>query len=112
MRQKYKPYTGRQGDIILLDFMPNAGSEIGKRRPAVIVSNDDFNQHCTVRMVCPITSTVNQFPLHVVLDQGSVLCEQMKSLDVGRRNVQFLETIPQDLLDEIIDILLGSLEKV
>lgn len=79
-------YLGQQGDIVVMDFMPSAGSEITKGRPAVIVSNDTYNRYCRTRIVCPITRTIHDFPLHVTLDertetQGAILCEQVKSLD-------------------------------
>ena len=109
-------YLGHQGDIVLLDFMPSAGTEITKRRPAVIVSNNTYNAYCRTRIVCPITSTIKKFPLHVILDertktQGAILCEQVKSLDAQSRNIKFLEKIPEDILDEILDILQGSIER-
>lgn len=46
-----KRNLGKYGDIVLLDFDPSAGTEIQKRRPAVIVSNDTYNEFCTTRMV-------------------------------------------------------------
>ncbi len=106
---------GMYGDIILLDFDPSAGTEIQKRRPAVIVSNDIYNRYCQTRIVCPITHTEREFPLHVRLDkrtktQGTVKCEQVKSLDVRIRGIQVLEHMPDDLMQEISDILIGCIE--
>lgn len=108
-------YQGRYGDIILLDFDPSSGTEIRKRRPAVIVSNDTFNAWCRTRIVCPITSTERAFPLHVQLDdatvtQGAVKCEQVKALDVQARHMHFLERMPEEKMQEITDILLGCIE--
>lgn len=109
-------YLGQQGDIVLMDFMPSAGTEINKRRPAVIVSNNTYNTYCRTRIVCPITSTINNFPLHVMLDkrtetQGAILCEQVKSLDVQSRHIKFLEKVPEDILEDVLDILQGSFER-
>lgn len=111
-----QPYLGQQGDIVLMDFMPSTGTEINKRRPAVIVSNDVYNTYCRARIVCPIRSTINDFPLHVVLDertetQGEILCEQLKALDVESRHIKFLEKLPDDLLEEVLDIVQGSIER-
>lgn len=44
-------------DIILLDFNPQSGHEIQKKRPALVLSNDAFNRMTGLAMVCPITST-------------------------------------------------------
>ena len=52
-------------DIILLDFNPQSGHEIQKKRPALVLSNDAFNRMTGLAMVCPITSTQRDFPLQV-----------------------------------------------
>ena len=67
-------------------FNPQSGHEIQKKRPALVLSNDAFNRMTGLAMVCPITSTQQDFPLHVALDDrtsvhGDILCEQLKSLD-------------------------------
>lgn len=108
-----KKYRARQGDIIYLSFDPQSGHEQAGRRPAVVVSNDKFNCMTGLCIVCPITSqTKTPFPLHVKLDgrtktHGTVLCEQVKSLDVEARNCDFVETLPEDLLFEVVDIVVG-----
>lgn len=69
------------GDIIVINFNPQSGMEIQKQRPALVVSNSSFNQKTGLVMVCSITSTQRDFPLHVVLDQRTkthvkeILCE-------------------------------------
>ena len=50
-------YIPNQGDIIVLDFDPQAGFEQKGRRPALVVSNNKYNKHCKMAMVCPITNT-------------------------------------------------------
>ena len=80
-------YTAKQGDIVLLDFTQQSGHEQAGRGPALVVSNDFFNNVTNMALVCPITNTVRFFPLHVALDErtlttGSILCEQVKSLDL------------------------------
>ncbi len=101
----------KQGDIILVDFSPTIGSEQRGRRPAVVVSNNDF-QRVTKKfaIVVPITSTRrNKYPLHVGLDnrtntQGDIMCEQIKMIDTEARNVQVIESIPNDILEKILNL--------
>lgn len=105
----------KQGDIIKLNFTPQAGHEQAGYRPAVVVSNNFFNQKTNMAIVCPITNTNNPFPLHVRLDErtkttGTILCEQVKSLDINQRAYSFVEKLPDDLLQEILDIILSEIE--
>ena len=104
------------GDIILIDFNPQSGIEIQKRRPAIVVSNDAFNKLTGLVMVCPITSTHHSYPLHVVLDNrinihGDIVCEQVKTLDYKARNWHFIEVAPEDIFDKVIfnlDAIIGK----
>ncbi len=66
-------------------------------------------------MVCPITKTNRSFPLHVVLDDrttttGVVMCEQVKTLDISARSAAFKEKSPQDVIEEVVDIIYGFIE--
>jgi len=108
----YKP---EQGDIITLEFDPQAGHEQKGKRPALVVSNDTFNSFVKIAIVCPITNTNRGFPLHVPLDErtvtkGVIMCEQAKSLDILARNTVFKEKAPADILQEAVDILIGFFE--
>jgi len=100
----------RQGDIILLDFNPQMGFEQRGRRPAVVVSNNSFNQLSSLALVCPISNVSSDFPLHVQLDEqtnttGSILCQHIKSLGLSVRNASFVEKLPAALLEEVINII-------
>jgi mRNA interferase MazF len=108
-------YLPEQGDIILLEFDPQAGHEQKGRRPAIVVSNNIFNKFTKIAIVCPITNTDRGFPLHVPLDErtntiGVIMCEQVKSLDISARNALLLEKAPKDIVAEIIDIITGFVE--
>jgi mRNA interferase MazF len=61
-------YQPKQGDIIVIDFDPQAGHEQKGRRPCLVVSNNQFYMRTKLAMVCPITNTVSGFPMHILLD--------------------------------------------
>ena len=108
-------YLPEQGDIVLLEFDPQAGHEQKGRRPAFVASNNTFNQFTKMAIVCPITNTYRDFPLHVPLDErtkttGVIMCEQAKSLDISARKAVFLEKAPKDIIKEVVDILIVSVE--
>lgn len=108
-------YVPQQGDIAFLDFNPQTGHEQEGRRPAFVVSNSTFHRLTNLAIVCPITGTDRGFPLHVPLDhrtgtKGVIMCEQAKSLDLSARNAVFAENAPPDIIAEVVDILIGSVE--
>ncbi len=104
-----------QGDIIIINLDPRSGHEQASKRPALVVSNDTFNSRCNIVLACPITSTVNGFPLHVILDdrtktQGSVLCEHIRSVEIEARCYRVVERLPSDLLSNVIDVINAEIE--
>lgn len=46
----------RRGDVLVVDLEPTRGSETGKTRPAVVVTNDRYNARVPVIQVVPLTS--------------------------------------------------------
>jgi len=110
-----KNYLPEQGDIVLLNFNPQAGHEQQGRRPAYIASNSDYNRITNLAIVCPITNTDRDFPLHVPLGEqtkttGVIMCEQVKALDLKARGTSFIEKAPRQICEEVFDILYGSIE--
>ena len=108
-------YIPQQGDIIYMDFNPQAGHEQRGRRPALVVSNFTYNRTTKMALVCPITNTQRGFPLHVPLDnsiktKGYIMCEQVKTLDISARNAGFEEKAPGTIVQEVFDILYGIIE--
>ena len=100
-----------QGDIIWLDFDPGLGTEQRGRRPALVVSNDKYHAITQKRaMVCPITKTDRNYPIHVKLDeesitQGVVLTDQIKVVDLISRRHDFIEKAPDSIVAEVLDII-------
>jgi len=101
----------KQGDIILVDFSPQAGHEQLGKRPALVISGDDFHrQYKTLAMVVPITRTDKGIPTQVKLDSrtktiGVVMSEQAKMLDITARNAFFIEEAPADIVNRVVGML-------
>ena len=111
-------YIPSQGDIVWLDFNPQAAHEQKGRRPALIVWNDKLLKRIPgMSQVCAISHTSNGFPLHVKLDEeslntdGYVLCEQKRVLDLNARNAEYKDRVSDKVLNEVINILIASIEK-
>lgn len=106
----------RQGDIIKINFNPQAGHEQAGYRPAIVVSNNFFNEKTNLTIVCPITNTNNHFPLHIPLDNrtsttGVILCEHIRALDLNARDFKVIEKLPEDILQNVLDIVFSEIEK-
>ncbi len=108
-------YRPQQGDIVMLNFTPQAGHEQAGRRPALVISNASFHRYTGLAIFCPITNQIKNYPLHVKLDgrtrtTGEILCEHVKSLDYHARRISFVETLPADLLFDVMERVRMSLD--
>jgi len=106
----------KQGHLLWLDFYPQIGHRQKGRRPALVISNETFNNFSKLAIVCPITNTNKNHPFHVKLNdktktKGVILCDQARTLDINARNYEFIETIPNDILLDVLDIVAGFIEK-
>lgn len=111
-----KKYIPKQGDVIFLNFNPTKGHEQAGFRPAVVISNNVFNQNTKMVMVCPITSNDKYFPTHYNLEDtknihGAVLCEHIRSIDYESRNVKFVEKLSDNDFLSVITLLNACIEE-
>ncbi|MEC8011170.1 MAG: type II toxin-antitoxin system PemK/MazF family toxin [Pseudomonadota bacterium] len=102
-------YIPEKGDIVWFNFDPSAGKEIMKRRPAYIISRKAFNAHTGLAIVAPITSTIRNMKLEVVLPaalvtKGAILVHQLRSLDYKTRKIEFVEKATDDVADRVSEI--------
>jgi len=90
-----------RGDIWMVSLDPVGGIEIGKTRPARVISNDRNNQYAETITVIPVTShTGNTYPFEALLSPGMsglsldsrAKCNQVRTLS-KKRLVRKLGTI-------------------
>ncbi len=101
-------YIPERGDIVWLDFDPQAGHEQAGRRPALVISPFSYNQKVRLAIFCPITSQEKGFPFEVKLPKnlkakGVVLADQVKNHDWQQRNVEFFCKVPEEVLEEVFE---------
>lgn len=86
-------YVPEAGDIVWMDFDPQAGREQAHRRPALVLTDQSYNRSSGLVVVCPLTSRRKPYPfaLPVVVDhvEGAVLVDHLKSVDWKARSVAF-----------------------
>jgi len=103
-------YVPRKGDFIAVTFGPRSGHEQKGRRPALVVSNDLFNRHTGLCVVCPVTNTRRDYPFHVAIPDneqitGFVMVEQVKSIDYHSRKAKRIGKAPEQVLQEALSLL-------
>lgn len=103
MSQSYVPDCG---DVVWLDFTPQAGHEQAGRRPALVVSPNAYNKRVGLALLCPITSQVKGYPFEVAVPSdlpitGVVLSDQVRSLDWRARNAAHICSLPNAAVAEV-----------
>jgi len=103
-------YVPQKGDFITLSFDPQSGHEQKGRRPALVISNDLFNKHTGLAIVCPITNTNRNIPFHLPIPvtsslTGFVMVDQVKSIDYTARKAKFVEKAPVELVEDSLEVL-------
>ena len=105
----------KQGDIIMLDLDPVKGHEQSGHRPALVVSNADFNGASNLTWVCPITNTDRKKPMDIRLEgaqtTGYILCEHIRAVDLTNRGYTVTgDTIGEEVLFRVTDIVQGAVD--
>ena len=108
-------YTPSRGDVIWLDFSPQAGHEQAGRRPALVLSPQAYNKKTGQALVCPITSKAKGYPFEVELPtglgaNGVVLADHIKNQDMQARNATYACSVPQSTLDDVANLIMGLIE--
>ena len=102
-----RKYVPRRGDLLWLDFSPQAGSEQAGHRPAFVVSPETYNRKTGLAVVCPVRSRSKGYPFEVRIPEhseieGVVLSDQLKSLDWRTRGAEFILRLPADVVAEVL----------
>jgi mRNA interferase MazF len=102
-----KRYVPERGDVVWLQFDPQAGHEQAGKRPALVISPSAYNGRVGLALLCPITSQRKGYPFEVPLPaglrvEGVVLADQIKSLDWRIRRAERVDEVPQAVLEESV----------
>jgi mRNA interferase MazF len=96
-----------RGDLVWLEFDPQAGHEQAGRRPAFVVSPRAYNERAGLALVCPITTKSKGYPFEVEVTGpgrigGWVLADQLKSLDYRARRMKIEGRGSPALVEEVL----------
>jgi mRNA interferase MazF len=87
--RRYVPDTG---DVVWLEFNPQAGHEQARHRPALVISPASYNGKTGLMVCCPMSTQIKGHPFEVVFEingiASAVLSDQVKSLNWKTRNAK------------------------
>lgn len=95
------------------DFNPARGREQKGRRPALIVSAEEFNKRSGLAYSVPITSKrkgyPTEVPVHAEHVRGSILTSHLRAIDWQTRPIEFIERCSEAILAETLGKIIAYL---
>lgn len=100
-------YVPHRGDVVWIDFDPQAGHEQAGRRPAIVLSPSSYNRKIGLAIFCPITNQTKGYPFEVVIPaglkvKGVILSDQARNLDWKVRNAVPIAKLPTTIVEEVL----------
>lgn len=92
------------GDIVWLQFDPQADHEQAGHRPALVLSPAAYNGKTGLMLCCPMTTQIKGYPFEVRIagdTDSAVLADQVKSLDWRARRAKLKGRISAAELAEV-----------
>ena len=98
-------YIPQRNDIVWLDFEPVKGKEIGKYRPALVLSSKEYNQKSGLLICCPISTSIRGGVTEVPvknLDKPSVVASLIQTLSWADRSVKLITTADSGVMEDVL----------
>ena len=108
----------KRGEIWDASLEPVVGHEIGKTRPALIISNDKNNEYSSTVTLIPITGSIEKiYPFEVFISRlesglpldSKLKCNQIRTVDKSRL-LKVVGAIPDEIVKKVEKALLIHLE--
>jgi len=101
-----KAFIPDRNDIIWLDFEPSTSKEIGKYRPALVLSSKAYNHQTGLLICCPVSSSIRGGVTEVKvnnLDQPSVVAANLiQTLFWKHRKAKKIIQAEESVLENVI----------
>ena len=99
-------YIPARNDIVWLDFEPIKGKEIGKYRPALVLSSIDYNTNTGLMICCPISTSIRGHQTEVIinnLEQKSVVAASLiQTLSWKDRKTKLITQGENGVLEQVL----------
>jgi mRNA interferase MazF len=104
---KARRYVPERGDVVRITLSPQAGREQAGRRPALVLSPASYNGKVGLGLMCPLTNKAKGYPFEVAIPAGHpvtgvVLADHVRSLDWGARQADYVCSLPEEVVQEVL----------
>ena len=99
-----RSYVPEAGDVVWLEFSPQAGHGQAGHRPALVLSPASYNGRSGMMICCPMTTQIKGYPFEVVISKSppsAILSDQVKSLDWRARRTKRKGSVGVEALAEV-----------
>lgn len=99
-------YVPRRNDMVWLDFESTKGREIGKYRPALVLSSETYNRKTGLLICCPISTSIRGGLTEVPvsnLDKPSVVAASLiQTLSWKDRKAKLISIAEDGVMHEVL----------
>jgi len=103
-------YVPKRFDIIFLDFEPKKGKEIGKYRPALVLSSKEYNQQTGLVICCPISTSIRghitEIPINELEKPSVIASSIIQTLSWKERKAKFVTQVSHETFQMVLERLL------
>ena len=101
-----KSYLPERNHVIWLDFEPGKGKEIGKYRPALVLSSREYNRQTGLIICCPVSTSIRGGVTEVAINnlkQPSVVAANLiHTLSWKQRQAKFITEAEAGVMDDVL----------
>ena len=105
-----KLYIPERFDIIFLDFEPKKGKEIGKYRPALVLSSKEYNKKTGLLICCPLSTSirghVSEVPVDGLAKPSVIASGIIQTLSWQDRKAKFVKKVNHETFEAVLQRLL------
>ncbi len=99
-----KQFVPDAGEIVWINFTPQAGYEQAGHRPALVLSPAAYNGKMSRMICCPLTTQIKNYPFEVFIGgtpPNVVLADRVKSIDWRSRDAKPKGRVSPEQLAEL-----------
>ena len=101
-----KRYIPQRNDIVWLDFEPTKGKEIGKYRPALVLSSREYSSKTGLLICCPVSTSIRggstEVPVNNLEKPSVVAAGLIQTLSWRERKVKKIVSAEQGVFKETL----------